>query len=719
MKKSYFISLLLLAMATVSFAQDYEVRSVEHLPLDMTAKINNLTERPNGGQNCAVLRIATQNILAQDRNNFQFRPDMGSHIRERRTEGGEILLWVSPGINYLTIKHKDLGNTLIYIPELLHGEVESLNTYRILIVGTKELPKETKGFGSCNIVFRPSPNDAIIYLNGDSIGAGYRTVPTIAGTYHWSMNHPLYHAESGIVELVKGKSDTVDIALSPAYGYMKIIDDYGLNGNVKFYINGEEKGKIPYESEKMASGVYHVAFEKEDTLLATGQIEVKDNHISVDGVKELIDLYQFKRTIAPEQDSIVDSISRVAHTRFVPITGKITINSIPESTVSIDGVSCGQTPLTIDTLPVGMYELELTSSGYSPLIHRISVKEGEETTYNLKLPRACILTITSDEKGDQVYIDSKFVGKTPVTLELPFGPHTVFLRRLGKFQLEKTIYLDPEEPELTIPFSFGQTVTVEADREHNRVYVDGEYKGKTPIDVYLPNGKHTLRAERGWKTGVKRLTIEENQVMKDCYIETHYEQPKAFLSHGAFFMTGNMAMLKSNQWSQPFYGFNIGDIANGGAAGWYLSFMTNTNMINQMIAGDFSLFNAYLTGNETGYINQHSSNQPQYTDEVSTIRASALFGVALRMAGPVYLRIGAGAGLHHLGWKTTDNEWVVISPSSWKNVEASLGLQCCIYNFVLNADVLIPIDVLTEQKSLVEFRVGLGFCKRHKNSERK
>ena len=718
MKKSYFISLLLLAMATVSFAQDYEVRSVEHLPLDMTAKINNLTERPNGGQNCAVLRIATQNILAQDRNNFQFRPDMGSHIRERRTEGGEILLWVSPGINYLTIKHKDLGNTLIYIPELLHGEVESLNTYRILIVGTKELPKEPKGFGSCNIVFRPSPNDAVIYLNGDSIGAGYRTVPTIAGTYHWTMDHPLYHAESGIIELVKGKSDTVDIALSPAYGYMKIIDDYGLNGNVKFYINGEEKGKIPYESEKLASGMYHVAFEKEDTLLATGQIEVKDNYISVDGVKDLFNLYQYKRTLTPGQDSIVDSLNHVAHTRFVPLTGKITINSIPESTVSIDGVSCGHTPLTIDTLPVGMYELELTSSGYSPLIHRISVKEGEETTYNLKLPRACVLTITSDEKGDQVYIDSKFVGKTPVTMELPFGAHTVFLRRLGKFQLEKTIYLDPEEPELTIPFSFGQLVTVEADRLHNRVYVDGEFKGKTPIEVYLPNGKHTLRAERGWKTGVKKVSIEENQVMKNCYIETQYEKPKAFLSHGAFFMTGNVAWLKPNQVS---YGFNIGDIANGGTAGWYLSFVANTDMVHQLFDGDFSLFDAYLTANETGgYVSQFSSsNQPQYSGETSTIRASALFGVALRMAGPVYLRLGAGAGLHHVGWKTTDNEWVVVSPDSWKNVEASMGLQCCIYNFVLNTDVLIPIDVLTEKKSFVEFRVGLGFCTRHKNSERK
>ena len=718
MKKSYLITLLLFALSTISFAQDYEVRSVEHLPLDMTAKINNLTEKPNGGEYCAVLRIATQNILAQDRKAFQFTPDMGSHIRERRTEGGEILLWVSPGINYLTIKHKDLGNTRIYIPELLHGQVESLNTYSILIVGTKELPKESKGVGSCNIVFRPSPNDAVIFLNGDSIGSGYRTVPNIiAGTYHWSMEHPLYHSESGTIELAKGKTDTVDIALSPAYGYMRITNDYDLSDSVKVYLNGEEKGMMPFESDKLPSGIYRVAFEKGDTLLATGQIEVKDNHFSINSVNGIFSLYQYKRNLDPYQDTIADSLSCIVHTQFRPITGKITINSIPESTVIIDGTTYGRTPITIDTIAVGMHDLQLTSSGCTPLNQRVSVKESEETTYNLKLPRACLLTITSDEAGDIVHIDGEYVGRTPVTKELPFGPHTFALIRVGKFQTEKTINLRPEDPELTIPFSFGQHVTIEADRDRNRVYVDGEYMGKTPIELYLTYGKHTLNAERGWKSGSKRVKIEENQPISSISIDTRYEKPKAFLSNGAFFMTGNVAMYKFDA-KQAVYGFNIGDIGNSGTAGWYISLTSNRTFIDQIIDGDYSLFDAQITADENGNVNQYGNNQPQYTD-TATMRASALFGVALRLAGPVYLRVGAGAGIRHHGWKTSEtNEWAVIAPYSWKNVEGSLGLQCCIYNFVLNADVLIPIDVLTEKKNAYEFRAGIGFCLRHKNSKR-
>ena len=739
MKKSYCLFLVFLAIATTSLAQDYEVRSIEHLPLDMTAKINNLTERPNGGQYCAVLRIATQNILAESRNDFQFRPDMGSFLRERRNEGGEILLWVSPGINYLTIKHKDLGNTLIFIPELLHGEVESLNTYRILIVGTKELPQpETKRFGSCHIVFRPSPEDAVIYLNGDSIGVGNHTIPTIAGTYHWSMEHPLYHTEEGTIELAKGKTDTVDVALSPAYGYLKIIDDYGLDSEMKVYLNDEYVGIVPYESEKMASGLYDVTFEKQDTLFAKGQIEVKDNLISINGMNDLFKHYyynrphnndtsSFNRTVSgilasedldnndyipnPSLDNIIDSVSCIVPTKYVPITGRITINSIPESAVTIDGMDFGYTPITIDTLCVGMHDLELTSNGCSPLIQRVSVKEGEETTYNLQLPRECMLTINSDEDGDLIQIDHEYLGRTPLTTMLPFGVHTILLTRVGKYQQMKTIELTPEEPELTVHFSFGQVVFIEAESKKNRVYVDGEYQAKTPTGLFIPNGKHSIRVERGWKAGAQEVTIKESDPIDRLFITSRFETPKGFLANGAFFMTGNVAFMKT---AQPVYGVNIGDICNRGTVGWYFSFYANDSFINQMLNRDRTLFDAEQT-NSGGYLNH---TLPTYTDETSDIRASALMGVALKVSGPVYLRIGTGVGIRYFGRKTTDDKWVADGPISWKNMETSLGLQCNIYNFVINADALIPSEVFTTETSLVEFRAGIGFALRHKKSKR-
>ena len=86
----------------------------------------------------------------------------------------------------------------------------------------------------------------------------------------------------------------------------------------------------------------------------------------------------------------------------------------------------------------------------------------------------------------------------------------------------------------------------------------------------------------------------------------------------------------------------------------------------------------------------------------------------MKIAGPVYLRFGVGGGMRQYAWKTRDTDkWVTIQPYSWKNLETSLGFQCCIYNFVIHADALIPLDVLTEGKKLIEIRVGLGLCLKH------
>ena len=113
MKRLSLLSLLILAFRFTLFSQDYKVTSVELLQNDMTARKTILTEKINGGQQCAVLRISTQNILDPQRDIFQFECDMGSVIRERRKDGGEICLWVSPGIKILKIKHNTLGNYIL------------------------------------------------------------------------------------------------------------------------------------------------------------------------------------------------------------------------------------------------------------------------------------------------------------------------------------------------------------------------------------------------------------------------------------------------------------------------------------------------------------------------------------------------------------------------------------------------------------------------------
>jgi hypothetical protein len=721
MKKPILIILFLFATSFALFAQDYKVQSIEYLPDVLKAQLDQRTERPNSGQKCAVLQIVTKNISVADRSTFDFTPDLGSFIPEKRIEKSQWVLWVSPGITYLTID-SNLGTLDIYFPDYLPGEIESLKTYRITIVGTKQAPptpeasNSNKGYGSCKIVFVPTPLDAVIYLNGDSIvGSGSRTVATHPGVNSWAMEHPLYHPAEGTVELTRGKTDTLHINLDPAYGYIKILEGNDLDENeeLSVYLDGVEKGKVPYESEKLAQGLYEVTLKADDTIKSSSQIEVKEHLVSINRADELCRNYKRTQDYIESHGLEADSSFKAKRirTRFYPITGKVTINSIPQSTIIIDSVDYGITPVTVDNLSVGTHRVELSAEAHTTLVQEINVEEEKETSYLLRLKHSCFATIITDKEGDKVYVDDEFVGETPITIERPYGVYSVLVLRPGQTTEGKEISLSADDLTPTFDFSFGQTVNIETAGKKARLYLDNEYIGRTPQALYILNGQHRIRAERGWGVGEKDIIISKDSPIDNIDIETHIQSPTSFLSNGAFFLTGNLGYL--NKGGETVYGLNIGDIANGGQVGWYLSIMTNTNFLSQLYNNDYSVLNAHTSVNQNGEVAY--GQQPSYTGERTLIRASALFGVALNVAGPVYLRIGAGYGLRRNAWKTTDDSWVTIDPISWKDFEGSLGLQFCIYNFIFNSDVLIPVqDVLTNNKKLVEFRVGLGFCLKHK-----
>lgn len=715
MKKPLFISLFLFAVSVASFAQDYEVESVIHLPDAMEAKINSRPVKPNSQQKCALLQIATQNISPEDRSLFDFDHDLGSSIAFRIMKDGQWNLWVSPKITTLVIKSSNLGELPIYFPDYLEEEIESGETYRIKIVGLRETKQETVSHGKSQLVFRPYPEDAMIYINGESLENKHE-IFTLPGTYKWKAEHPLYHTANGSHELSIGKSDTIYVNLVPAYGYMKILDAIGIGDDgeeLEVYVDGEHKGQVPYQSDKLKEGFYDVELKAGDTLLAQSSIEVREHQISVNQADELCLNY------AHENGLDADSTYKPKQTRFYPITGSTSINCIPQATVVIDSVNYGLTPVVIENLAVGHHQLKLSATGYTPLTQDITIAEEKETPYYLKLNRLCRATIVTDEEGDIIHVDGKYVGRTPVTIERPFGNYIINITRIGRINQDVEVTLSPDEPEPTLDFSFGQHVNIETGNKKCKLYLDGNYIGRSPMDLYVYNGTHTISAERGWKKGEKGLNIPDGMPNENINLELRTQKPRAFLQRGAFFLTGHVGLIKGGS---PVYGINIGDIAKGGQAGWFLSLTTSPDFVYQLIDGDFSLLNAYHLADGNGQV--QNGIQPTYSGERSTLRASALFGVALNVAGPVYLRIAAGYGIRHYGWKTVDaysedfidtGYWVLIDPLSWQHVETSLGLQCCIYNFVVNADVLFPpTEVLTNNKKLFEFRVGLGFCLKHK-----
>ncbi|MBO6025585.1 MAG: SUMF1/EgtB/PvdO family nonheme iron enzyme [Bacteroidales bacterium] len=161
-KKIYFLFILLLC-SMMSIAQDFEILSVESLPTDMSARKEIKTD--NSDRQCALLRIATQNIDPAQRDRFLFKPDLGSEVVERATRDGEIWLWVSPGLKYLRIMHRDLGQYELRLMDYV-ASIEALHTYRVVIKGD---PTQ-HDFGWIEITGDGALNEADVYLDDVFIG---------------------------------------------------------------------------------------------------------------------------------------------------------------------------------------------------------------------------------------------------------------------------------------------------------------------------------------------------------------------------------------------------------------------------------------------------------------------------------------------------------------------------------------------------------------------
>ena len=99
---------------------------------------------------------------------FSFVPDLGSEVVERATRDGEIWLWVSPGLKYLRVKHRDWGQYELRLPDY-EIRVEALHTYKVTIKGTMLMALQEQNNNSPTqqyLAFQIHPADAILEVNG-------------------------------------------------------------------------------------------------------------------------------------------------------------------------------------------------------------------------------------------------------------------------------------------------------------------------------------------------------------------------------------------------------------------------------------------------------------------------------------------------------------------------------------------------------------------------
>ena len=348
MKKKYILSLLLLLSCCVLNAQDFELVSVESLLADMSAREEVKTYHDD--RQCALLRVATQNIVPNQREGFSFVPDLGSEVVQRATRDGEIWLWVSPGLKYLRIKHRDWGQYELRLQDYV-TKVESLHTYKITIKGTLPLSAQEQSASSPTqqyLVFQLSPTNAMLEVDGQlwevgPDGSAMRYVNF--GTYSYRVQAPNYLPETGKVTVdnpndahtvsVKLRSDFVEVTLK-------------VDADAEIWVNNEKKG-IRTWTGALGKGTYKVECKQEghETTMVSKEItsEMKGQTLTLPAPK--------------------------------PIFGSLNVESTPiGATIMIDGKEMGKTPKSFNELPVGRHELRLVKDSYDDFAKTIDITRG-------------------------------------------------------------------------------------------------------------------------------------------------------------------------------------------------------------------------------------------------------------------------------------------------------------------------------------------------------
>ena len=411
MKKSLFLICFVL-LGFLAFSQNISVSSFRCLENDINARTSKVTDQ--NGDLCALI------ILNTPVQGFEFS---GCSIETTEQKTGEIWLFVSPGVKFITIKHRDLGSLRNYPFPM---SIKSGTTYEMVLKTAKITQIVEESVTEQYLIIKSNTENANIFINNEFEGASpVRKYLPIAKEHTYRVEAPFYHTESGSVKLNSEDKTTLQIDLKPAFGYLKV-NTTPENG-AKISINGEfQEGSTPLTSKKLKSGVYSVQALKPMYKSAPVEVHVQDGkttevninliptfaqaeitcqdqdaEIYIDGEKKANGSFkgqldegthqlevrkQSHRTLKKTINVLSGQTLRENIEKLQAINGKLNLDSNPfEAEIYIDAKHYGQTPMQIPNLLIGEHNLQLKKEGFKDFSTKIKIEENKIAQYKFTL----------------------------------------------------------------------------------------------------------------------------------------------------------------------------------------------------------------------------------------------------------------------------------------------------------------------------------------------
>jgi len=164
-----------------------------------------------------------------------------------------------------------------------------------------------------------------------------------------------------------------------------------------------------------------------------------------------------------------------------------------------------------------------------------SVTEGDRNLSEDNFGKIQVITIPN---GSEIYINEKQVGKTPALIEeVPPGFYEVVLKQEGYDEAFARVYVKAgETASVSKKLRVNEWVySISTSPSGADVYLDGKYKGATPVVFYVKEGQHKLAIKKpGYSTVSREFNASSEAVP--------FMEEKLHLSYFTYFIAINLLL---------------------------------------------------------------------------------------------------------------------------------------------------------------------------------
>ena len=224
------------------------------------------------------------------------------------------------------------------------------------------------------------------------------------------------------------------------------------------------------------------------------------------------------------------SLNNIGVIGLVHEVGQISMKSTPaglpfEIVDANQQVTSGNTPMTVENLPVGQYKVRLKRPGWPDYVETANVQSSAVVAVDHSF-QGVNVTLRSDPSGATISMGQSELGKTPLTISLPPEP-VELVSRIGALAPVSREVVPDQNGSTTVEFKheYG-SVAISSDRLDAEVIIEGVNFGKPPIDGILPPGRHNVVVRApGFPNQTKDVDVQTGRRIAMEFSFANPEQP--------------------------------------------------------------------------------------------------------------------------------------------------------------------------------------------------